>query len=153
MTIKHYGLYDTVAKTLRSDFVSDNDEVALRSLKETAKQPGVDKSILKDCSLLYLYSIDSETGVVIDSSQREICLVASFLEDLPEPSLDDTTVSKLKDNYNKVLAACKVIQDNQQTFDQFLKILQDTVEGLKNKVGDIIGGKIKCQKYKKPRRK
>lgn len=153
MILKHYGLFDTIAKTIRSDFVSDNDEVALRSLKETCKLPGTDRQVLRDCVLKYLYAVDSETGNVVDIAQRDIQACASIVDEIPENfAADDKTILSIKENYHKVIQIMKTLQDNDKTLEEFLQAFGNRINALENKVSDIVGGKIKCQKYKKLRK-
>lgn len=152
MFLKHFGLYDTVAKTIRSDFISDNDEVAVRSLKETCKLPGTDRQVLRDCVLKYLYSVDSETGMVVDVASRDIVACASIVDEVPEISAaDDKTINSIKDNYHKCIQILKTMQDNLKTFETILNNLESRIGSNEKLTNDIIGGKIKCQKYKKVR--
>jgi DnaJ-domain-containing protein 1 len=147
MDVKTYGLYDTVAKTLVNTFNAQNDDVAQRSLEQVIKETK-DLSTLKDCVLRYLYTMDTSNGVIIDITQRDIVACAALIDVLPKASIDDKSLASLEENYKKVFNALKTLQDNQKSLDEILSHYQE----LERKVNDIIGGKIKCQKYKKPRK-
>ena len=47
MIVRTYGIYDTVAQTLRSSFTSDNDETCIRAVYAAAKEPKADRATFR----------------------------------------------------------------------------------------------------------
>lgn len=148
MIVKTYGIYDTVAKTLRSTFNADNDEVALRSCYLTAKEPKADRGTLKDCVVKYLFSMNSEDGAIVDATQRDIIAFAAIIEEVPV-DVNAESVAEVKEMFQKVKQSYDAVGKNIQDFNTISETLKKGLDSLSKKVDDIIGGKIKCQKYKK----
>lgn len=149
MIIKTYGIFDTVAKTLRSTFVSDNDETCIRSCEITAKDPRTDRDTLKDCIVKYLYGVDSETGVVVDVSQRDVIAFATVLEKVGPNQLDPDSFKELKDGYESIKQAYDKTGDAFKQQSDINEAFNKVIAELRKSINDIIGGNIKCQKYKK----
>lgn len=151
MEIKTYGIFDTVAKTLRSTFVADNDEVAVRSCEITAKDPRADRDTLKDCVVKYLYTVDSASGNIIDIAQRDIVAFASIIDKIGPVNVDDKSIAEIKEMFEKLKQSYKAMGDSVNQQSVVNEALAKRLDSLDAKINDIIGGKIKCQKYKKTR--
>lgn len=147
MLVKTYGLYDTVAKTLVNTFNAQNDDVAQRSLEQIIKE-SKDYSSLKDCVLRYLYTMETSDGSIIDIAQRDLIACAALIDSMPKETIDNASLENIKTNYERVVKALKTLQENQKSLDEILSHYQS----LEKTVNDIIGGNIKCQKYKKRRK-
>lgn len=152
MLIQTYGIFDTVAKTLRSTFTSENDETAVRACYATAKDPRADRATLKDCVVKYLYSVDSATGEVVDINQRVIITFATVLDEVGDVNINEKSLVEVKDYMDKVRQSYKAVGDSIQTLDKANGALFDRLSSLEKKVDAIIQGEIKCQKYKKKRK-
>lgn len=151
MIIKTYGIYDTVAKTLRSTFVADNDEVAIRSCYIAAKEPKADRATLKDCVVKFLYGVNSEDGTVCDVTQRDIIAFAAVIEEVGEVNVNAESIADVKEMFEKVKQSYDSVGKNVADFNTVSSSLVARLDALEKKVNDIIGGNIKCQKFKKKR--
>ena len=149
MIIKTYGIYDSVAKTLRSTFVSENDAVCIRSCEITAKDPKVDRDTLKDCIVKYLYGVDSESGAVVDATQRDIIAFASILEKVPNVNLDEESFGHVKEMFESIKKSYDHVGEKFHQQSDINEAFSKALKDLSQKVSDIIGGNIKCQKYRK----
>lgn len=151
MLILTYGIFDTVAKTLRSTFTSDNDETAIRACYATAKDPRADRITLKDCVVNYLYSVDSASGEIVDMSQRTIITFATVLDEVGEVTINEKSLVEVKDYVDKVRQSYKAVGDSIQTLDKANGAILDRLSSLEKKVDALINGEIKCKKFKKRR--
>lgn len=152
MIIKYYGLYDSVAKTLISTFTAANDEVCLRSCEHIAADPKSDAQMLKDCIVQYLYSVDSESGTVVDITKRDLVAMAAILEK-SAPNIDDKTISEIKEDFAKIKEQFDKYKNLDHKCLEILDLFDKHLSQIEAKVDSIIKGEIKCQKYKKPRKK
>lgn len=149
MLILTYGIFDTVAKSLRSTFTSENDETAVRACYATAKDPRADRATLKDCVVKYLYSIDSATGEIVDVSQRVVITFSTVLEEVGEVNVNEKSLVEVKEYVDKVRQSYKAVGDSIMTLDKANGAILDRLSSLEKKVDSIINGEIKCQKFKK----
>lgn len=154
MILRYYGLFDSVAETLRTTFTCENDEVCIRSCREIAKDPKADYRALKDCIVKYLYSIDTQTGQVVDIAQRDIVTMAGFVEEAEAlKPVDDAEFSKIKESLSKVITNMKNLIDNDRTCEEQLKSFFTRLGNLEEAFNKLLKGEIKCQKYKKHKKK
>lgn len=70
MIMKCYAVKDVLAGNFMNPVPMSNDEVAIRSLKIAANDPNAFKENKEDIQLWYLYSLDTETGIVSDNVPR-----------------------------------------------------------------------------------
>lgn len=68
MVMKAYAVRDVLVGAYMQPVLMQNDEVALRSLKIAANDPNAFKENRADIQLWYLYSLDTETGLVTDNN-------------------------------------------------------------------------------------
>lgn len=148
MEIKYYGLYDTVAKTLVSTFTAANDEVCLRSCEHIASDPKSDASMLKDCVVQYLYTVDASTGTIIDVSKHDLVAMAAILDKV-DYKVDDKSLNQIKEDFEKLREAFKSYKSLDEKCQKILDMFAGSLEKVDKKVDSIIKGEIKCQKYKK----
>lgn len=146
MEIKTYGIFDTVAKTLRSTFTSDNDETCIRACIATAKDPRTDRETLKDCIVKYLYTVDSSTGSPIDISQRDIIAFASILDQVGEVNINEKSLVEVKEYVDKVRQSYKAVGDQMVTLDKANAAILDRLAALEAKLEKVIQGEIKCKR-------
>lgn len=151
MLILTYGIFDTVAKTLRSTFTSENDETALRACVASAKDPRADRETLKDCVVKYLYSVDSATGGIVDIQQRDIVAFASILAEVGEVNINEKSLVEVKEYVDKIRQSYAAVGDHVKTLDKANGAILDRLASLEKKLDAIINGEIKCKKYKKTR--
>lgn len=153
MYIKTYGIFDTAAKTLRSTFTSENDETAIRSCEIVAKDPNADRDTLKDCVVKYLYTVESADGSIVDIQQRDLVAFASLLEKVGPVNVDKKSMAELKDMFLKLKQSYASMGESMNQQSTVNEAMSKEIQSLKKIVNDIIGGNIKCQKYRKRRAK
>lgn len=151
MLILTYGVFDTVAKTLRSTFTSENDDTALRACVASAKDPRADRETLKDCVVKYLYSVDSSNGQIVDVTQRDLVAFASILDEVGEVNINEKSLVEVKEYVDKVRQSYSAVGDQMKTLDKANGAIFERLESLEKKLNAIINGEIKCKKYKKTR--
>lgn len=79
MLLLTYGLFDGVAKEYVRTFTSKNDDVAQRAADYIVREPNFDKVAGKDMIINYLYTMDTETGVIVDNNIHTICSLGTAL--------------------------------------------------------------------------
>lgn len=153
MYIKTYGIFDTVAKTLRSTFTAENDDVAIRSCEIVAKDPNADRETLKDCVVKYLYTVESADGSIVDVDQKDLIAFAALLDKVGPVNVDKKSMSELKDMFLKLKQSYSSMGDSMNQQSTVNEAFAKRMDSLEKLINDIIGGKIKCQKYSKRRAK
>ena len=80
MLIKYYAVKDVVVGSFMNPVPMANDEAAKRSLKLAANDPNAFKENKNDIQLWYLFSMNSETGLVEDNNPYLIGNLIDFIE-------------------------------------------------------------------------
>lgn len=80
MIVKYYAVKDVVVGSFMNPVPMANDEAALRSLKIAANDPQAFQENKNDIQLWYLFSCDSETGLVTDNKPYLIGNLVEFIE-------------------------------------------------------------------------
>ena len=146
MEIKTYGIYDTVAKTLINTFTSQNDETCQRACVAICKDPKTDRNTIKDCVVRYLYSVDNETGLIVNIEQHGICLFSTILEEVGPVSVDEKNLQEVKDMVLAVKQSYSAYGDAVKTLDKANGVILERLAALESKVDKIIKGEIKCKR-------
>jgi len=72
MLVRNYCVRDVLAGNFMNPVAMSNDEVAIRSLRIAANDPNAFKENKNDIQLWYVFTIDTETGIV--SENQPYCL-------------------------------------------------------------------------------
>ena len=80
MLIKYYAVKDVVVGSFMNPVPMANDEASKRSLKLAANDPNAFKENKNDIQLWYLFSMNSETGLVEDNNPYLIGNLIDFIE-------------------------------------------------------------------------
>ena len=97
MLVLTYGLYDSIAKEYVRTFTSKNDDVAQRAADYIVREPNFDKIAGKDFVINYLYTMDTESGVIVDNNIHVVCALAGALANFE----NEVREQKLIDALNK----------------------------------------------------
>lgn len=79
MKNKFYAVKDVVVGSFMNPVAMPNDEAAKRSLKIAANSPEAFKENKEDIQLWYLFTLDSETGLVDDNKPYLIGNLIDFV--------------------------------------------------------------------------
>lgn len=151
MKIRYYGLFDTVAKNMVSIFQSQSDDVCVRSCVHMVQDPKSDIDLLKDCVCQYLYTIDSESGDVIDNTKKDLFTVATIIEKFGSKEVNEGSLVEIRKEFDIIKASFASYKELDKKCQTIIDLFAQRLTSLESTVNDIIGGKIKCQKYKKQR--
>lgn len=149
MIVKTYGLYDTVAKHVIQTFTAESDAVALRSCEYIIHDRNADIRKLRDCTVMYLYSFDTSTCDIVDSSKSTLLTFASLIDEQKLPlfnsSLSDELINSVKQTKEDVLHLIEYNKSFSNNEKEFIK----RIDALDSKLTAVIQGDIVCQKKKK----
>lgn len=152
MILRYYGLYDTVAKNMVSIFSSQSDDVCIRSCVKMVQDPNSDIDLLKDCICKYLYAVDSESGDIIDSKQNDLFTMATLIEKFGASPTDDKSLIAIQKEFDLIKKSFGSYKDLDKKCQAIMDLFVKRLDAIEKQVHDIIGGRIKCQKYKKQRK-
>lgn len=88
MVSRFYAVKDVLVGSFMVPTIMPNDNVAKRSLAQAAKEPGQFKDNWKDIQLWYLYSLDTDTGLIIENLPYLIGNLADYVEVGPDEYKD-----------------------------------------------------------------
>jgi hypothetical protein len=97
MQVRFYGLFDGVQKEYVRTFTFKNDEVAQRGCEYIVREPNFDKIAGRDYVLQYLYTWDSESGLVIDNNISTICSLGQALATFEAEQKEEKILSLLEE--------------------------------------------------------
>ena len=80
MKLKFYAVKDVVVGSFMNPIAMPNDEAAKRSLKMAANDPSAFKENKGDIQLWYLFSFDTEIGIVEENVPYLIGNLVDFIE-------------------------------------------------------------------------
>lgn len=80
MLLKNYGVFDSVQGEYVRTFTAKNDDEAKRAADYIVREQGFDDIAGKDRSIHYLFSLDTDTGVISDNSVHMVCNLATSIE-------------------------------------------------------------------------
>lgn len=149
MKIRYYGLYDTVAKNMVSIFQSQSDDVCVRSCVKMVQDPNSDIDLLKDCVCQYLYTVDSESGDVIDATKKTLFTVSTLIEKFGSKEVSEGSLIEIRKEFDLMKKSFQSYKELDKKCQGILDLFMGKLTSIEKKVDDIIGGKIKCQKFKK----
>lgn len=95
MILRTYGIFDGVLGEYCRTFNAKNDEEAKRASEYIVREKGFDDIAGKDRVINYLYSMDTETGVITDNSVHVICNLSTFIESRKRDLVEEQIRSKL----------------------------------------------------------
>lgn len=151
MKIRNYGLFDTVAKNMVSIFQSQSDDVCVRSCVKMVQDPQSDVNLLKDCVCQYLFTVDSESGDVIDNKKYDLFTMATLIEKFGSKDVSESSLVEIRKEFEIMKKSFGSFKTLDEKCQKILDLFSKQITSLSQKVDDIIGGKIKCQKFKKHR--
>lgn len=80
MILRFYAVKDVLAGSFMTPNPMVNDNVAKRSLAMAAKDPSAFKENWRDIQLWYLYSLDTDTGVITENIPYLVGNLADYKE-------------------------------------------------------------------------
>lgn len=95
MQVKTYGIYDGIQEEYVRTFNAKNDEDARRASSYIVKEQGFDDKSGKDRSINYLYTLDTDTGIIVDNSVHLVCNLATFIEERKHEEMETLLRQKL----------------------------------------------------------
>lgn len=149
MKIRYYGLYDTVAKNMVSIFQSQSDDVCIRSCVKMVQDPHSDIDLLKDCICQYMFTVDSETGDVIDASKKDLFTVATLIEKFGSKEVSEGSLVEIRKDFEVIKKSFEGYKELDKKCQTIVDLFAQKLTKLEKSINDIIGGNIKCLKYKK----
>ena len=79
MKVRFYAVRDNVVGCYGQPIPLHNDAEAIRAVKESI-EGAKDLSRAGDLSMYYLYSLDNESGIIVDNKPEFICNVIDFVK-------------------------------------------------------------------------
>lgn len=95
MQVKTYGIYDGIQEEYVRTFNAKNDEDARRAASYIVKEQGFDDKSGKDRSINYLFTLDTDTGAIVDNSVHLVCNLATFIEERKHDEMETLLRQKL----------------------------------------------------------
>lgn len=149
MKIRYYGLYDTVAKNMVSIFQSQSDDVCIRSCVKMVQDPNSDIDLLKDCICQYMFTVDSESGDVIDASKKDLFTVATLIEKFGSKEVSEGSLVEIRKEFEVMKKSFESYKNLDKKCQSIFDLFASRLTKIESNINDILGGKIECLKYKK----
>lgn len=103
MQVRYYGLFDSCAKEYIRTFTSKNDDTAQRAAEYIVREPNFDRIAGRDYVINYLYTFESDSGLIVDNSIHVICSLGQSL-----------AAFEAEENQKKALAALEQLNEKEK---------------------------------------
>lgn len=81
MKLRFYAIKDNVVGAFLNPIPLHNDAECIRAVKESVQKPGEFTSRAADLSMYYLFTLDYESGLIVDNNVSFICNVIDYVKE------------------------------------------------------------------------